>query len=546
MGGFLAWGKPKRAQPARVPTDEVFKVSFRDNDDVPRGLMMGWMMQFNCVLDGDKLRDSLVKLINTGDWRKLGARCRLDEKGWLELHIPKEFTDDQRPALRYETKTFDMDLRQHPLGAKLPRPTEDPSIQPHGTDLFGLSKRSDQPETLEDYLCSDLPLLGLYVVYFRDATLVTLSWPHTLMDGLGRQALVRNWCHVLAGREDKVQPLLGLRDGDPLDQVSLVDDAQGNPIEYHMKKDILRGFALFLFTLHFLYKILLGPKMDSPQIYFIPAKSMARLRRRATDDLLDVAADPKTGEKPPFLSDGDILTALFARLALLSKPPMSNQPVSLQNSFEIRTRLPDIFDPEAAYLTNLVFLSATLTDVKTIRATPLGKTALVIRQSLVRHTQPDQVRANVRESRKGAVAGGRSVLVGRPGMHMVVYSNWTKGRFFDVVDFGPAVVNKTGGSAGRDWPYDIVEPGKPVMMLPMVFGPATPLTRNMVNILGKDAAGNYWVSVLFDKETNRRAGEVLAGLCVAPPFNAPNSSSLLQSIQSKCVSIQTNFASKPS
>lgn len=35
-----------------------------------------WMMRFNDVLDAEKLADALSRLLEIGDWRKLGGRLR--------------------------------------------------------------------------------------------------------------------------------------------------------------------------------------------------------------------------------------------------------------------------------------------------------------------------------------------------------------------------------------------------------------------------------------------------------------------------------------
>lgn len=35
-----------------------------------------WMMRFNDVLDAEKLADSLSRLLEIGDWKKLGGRFR--------------------------------------------------------------------------------------------------------------------------------------------------------------------------------------------------------------------------------------------------------------------------------------------------------------------------------------------------------------------------------------------------------------------------------------------------------------------------------------
>jgi len=37
---------------------------------------VNWVMRFNDVLDGKKLKDSLSRLLEIGDWKKLGGRLR--------------------------------------------------------------------------------------------------------------------------------------------------------------------------------------------------------------------------------------------------------------------------------------------------------------------------------------------------------------------------------------------------------------------------------------------------------------------------------------
>lgn len=67
----------------------------------------------------------------------------------------------------------------------------------------------DGPQEIEDYLHTDRPQLSLHVVSFTDATLVSLTWPHTLWDAMGRREFLLAWTAVLAGRTDDVRPAYG-------------------------------------------------------------------------------------------------------------------------------------------------------------------------------------------------------------------------------------------------------------------------------------------------------------------------------------------------
>jgi hypothetical protein len=58
--------------------DDVYPVHSLDDTKTFRGILMTWTICFNDVLDADKLRVSLSRLLEVGDWRKIGGRLRLN------------------------------------------------------------------------------------------------------------------------------------------------------------------------------------------------------------------------------------------------------------------------------------------------------------------------------------------------------------------------------------------------------------------------------------------------------------------------------------
>lgn len=64
--------------PSIVPTDTIVPLSAGDDNFVNKSIVMLFMMRFDDVLDPDKLRVSLEKLLERDGWRKLGARLRLN------------------------------------------------------------------------------------------------------------------------------------------------------------------------------------------------------------------------------------------------------------------------------------------------------------------------------------------------------------------------------------------------------------------------------------------------------------------------------------
>jgi hypothetical protein len=64
--------------PQKVETDDVYPLHMLDNTEPLRGTVVTWTLRFDDVLDADKLHDSLSRLLDMGDWRKLGGRLRLN------------------------------------------------------------------------------------------------------------------------------------------------------------------------------------------------------------------------------------------------------------------------------------------------------------------------------------------------------------------------------------------------------------------------------------------------------------------------------------
>lgn len=68
---------PKPRSPQHVESDDIYPVHMLDDTETLRSIVVAWTLCFNDVLDADKLHVSLSKLLNIGDWRKIGGRLRL-------------------------------------------------------------------------------------------------------------------------------------------------------------------------------------------------------------------------------------------------------------------------------------------------------------------------------------------------------------------------------------------------------------------------------------------------------------------------------------
>lgn len=104
---MLGWGptQVEPVEPQRVPTDEVLPMHHFDDNAINRSIILAWTLRFNDVLDADKLHDGLARLLEIGDWRKLGGRLRKGVSLYsthvyihLSLHQPYQHVLAQRQA----------------------------------------------------------------------------------------------------------------------------------------------------------------------------------------------------------------------------------------------------------------------------------------------------------------------------------------------------------------------------------------------------------------------------------------------------------------
>jgi hypothetical protein len=73
MGLFQAARKP----PPTVPTDTIIPMHFFDDNAINRSVLLYITLRFDDILDSEQLRHGLERLMELGDWRKLGARLRM-------------------------------------------------------------------------------------------------------------------------------------------------------------------------------------------------------------------------------------------------------------------------------------------------------------------------------------------------------------------------------------------------------------------------------------------------------------------------------------
>ncbi|PFH59002.1 hypothetical protein XA68_12931 [Ophiocordyceps unilateralis] len=461
-----------------IEDDDVYPLYTFDDGKYNRKLL-SWVMRFNDVLDPKKLNDSLSRLLEIGDWRKLGGRLKLRESGKLEIHAPKQFSAS-RPAVSFSHNDFSgVPIEEHPIACRFPEPTIEPSIQPI-RDFGPFLAPQGYPKTIEEMISRRLPQISLHVTSFRNATLVALAWPHTLMDAIGHQELLRGWSLVLAGREHHVPPLLGARK----DILKELEDEEGETERepFALKRHRIGRLGIFALLARFLWDKFWSAPLELRAIY-LPTKALARLQSTAQQQIDQLAKDTKHGS---FVSEGDVLTAWTAQAIAQTRPGL--RPVTLVNFFNLRYRLPRLRDEASGvYIQNMTQMNYTFCSPQLARGA-LGHLALQNRRQLVEQTSTQQSLSLMRSMRQRLEAGkGLNVFYGETNALPIFCNNLTKVDLIKAADFAPAVLTRGDCKENRVNP-----PGTMIMYYNQLVEETT-RGPDCVYVLGKDYGGNYWL-----------------------------------------------------
>ena len=397
--------------------------------------------------------------------------------GRLEYHLPAEYTET-RPAFIFTTDNYDVDIGEHPVGSQLPKQNHDQAfLSPPGRFFAPLIRHPDSPKELADWLYSDRPQLHIHVVSFRDSTLITTSYVHTLFDAISRRSFWKAWSAVLNGREEEIPPMM------PFDQDPLKTLGQDYPKErYHNFGLLLSGLSLIIFGLRYLWQLLFSRDVVDHTIR-VPGNYVTNMREAAREELAETV--PK-GAEVPFISEGDVVISWWMKTLTTALKPSPERPILLMNVFNVWRLFAEWFPPGGAgFVGNSFFYSYTLlSSNKVIHDDSLAYTASKIRQSLMEHRTREQVQAMTaiqRESYKRTAP-----VIGRTNnVFMACTNQQMSGNFH--VDFSGAVIKPGVPLAERAHAL-----GQPSYVNDIEHARGYP-TRNVVRILGKDAAGDWWL-----------------------------------------------------
>ncbi|KGO47186.1 Transferase [Penicillium expansum] len=464
-------------QPDTVSTDDIIPLRFWDTAKSMRGTVLDVSLKFDDVLDTAKLREALDNLFNSHGWNQLGARIRMNN-GRLEYHIPATF-DASRPAYHFTISDHEMSINDHELGKALPKAGNKGHI--FGTpDEFSSDLRSpDSPTKLDDWLYTDRPQLSIHAVKFNDATILTVTWIHTLADVMGIKTFLTAWSATLR-RDEKAVPKLREFRSDPLSEL-----AQRTPAESYIYYNRVFGRKDFLWFIGLNILERIRHRQEERRMICLPASSFKHLYSIATTEVQDItSADQKSTS---FVSESDVLLAWWVRTLKGALGFRESQQIMVNNALNLRTSADEIVDSEnEVYMGNALCMCPTFLQGSQLADESLGQIALRIRQSLVQQRSTEQAEAMAALQMQTMEKTGYLALVGDPRMVLLSCSNWHKARLYDV-DFSPAILPSTSPEERQ-----ITIPGKPSYVNGVQHSPIS--FRNVLSVVGKDSAGNWWLT----------------------------------------------------
>ncbi|KAF5616935.1 hypothetical protein F25303_13411 [Fusarium sp. NRRL 25303] len=460
--------------------DIVYPTHMIDNVSVLKFLVMAWTMRFNDVLNADKLHKSLAELLTVGDWKRLGGRLKYghNKRGALEVHVPTTYTNE-RPAVSYSHQHYDISIEEHKVANLLPKATSRPSTfrGASGPRDFGIPPGA--PASLKDYTSRDVAMIGLHIITFQDATIVTITWPHVLFDAVGFSHLIEAWSAVLAGHKERVPKVIGAKQDVLYD---LGDVVQCGPQYAASEARILSGLAFMMFVIRMLWIIFTHRTVES-RIICLPKDVVDRLHQRALKDIKENNDDLEG----PWVSPSDVILAWLTRaLAHSSQAPRL---ISMTTPIDARTRLPQLHNAEGVYVQNMILGSFVNITPDDLRKT-LGKQALVSRRGLLQQLDESNLVGILQLFRKRWDIGKtRAPIFAAPGSQLLVTNNRLKIDLFTAANFRSAVIKASGDHKKN-------HTGRPVHHYASSLNPGITM-RNFVNIHTRDVNGNYWLSGFF-------------------------------------------------
>ncbi|KAG6015317.1 hypothetical protein E4U54_003709 [Claviceps lovelessii] len=504
----------KKRKPLSKDDEEVYSIHCLDQPITARQSMRTWVMCFNDVLIAPKLHEALCRLLQTGDWKKLGTRLRVRDDGLLEAYAPKHYSHRNPACTFFFDAHYDCRVETHPVGHYFSLPAQRAFTQTYPANCQPDMMHPKFPTTVQDIIDRKLPQLILHILAFSNATIVTVSMPANMMDHASFKSLLENWSLVLAGRQEEVALVYGPHN-DVLEE--LVRKAKEKKIVERVEVSG-EAFPRRLIIPNW-WRRRKAPVMQRRMVY-VPKAIYDELLGQIRREIARILEDE---EQRPIVSDAELLFAWLIKLQ--GGDESKTRAVSARNIFNLRHRLSSLRDPSGEYLQTLTLpICSTLSAEKVRNST--GHIALLHKRNMDEQTSENgllslittllEMKKSGRDPfQKRAVTGGAASLD---------YCNMTWLHLLSAADFGPAVLPCGKGGMGSDSPrYNA--PGTMTTAYALDTGTRRPMDA-ACQVIGKDCEGHLWMYCQLEADVWVRLEEELYRL--QKGYNSPVSGNSLR------------------
>ena len=358
---------------------------------------------------------------------------------------------------------------------------------PGPRDYSSLALGPDTPRNMDDFVYSGTPQFCLHVRTFTDATIVGITFSHVSTDLGGLAAILDAWSLILKRKPEEVRPMAGYRE-DPFEGLW-----NPPPKAKHVLADkMLTGWRFKYWGIKSLYEASRCPDIQSRTLC-VPKHVMDSVMREARSHL--------PGPNPPFISEGDVFTAIASQLLAHYEQPDPRREITTILALDPRSRAKSIVMQDAASVQNSPTHVYVSYPAEEILHQPIGKLARLVRDAIETQTTEEQIRAQAALSVQSMRDIKMPVIFGDKGMATQILTNWTKGHLAEKMDFGPAVVQQAATE----------QPAKATRGHPIYYQACDPThttvsaISSVLTVMQKDFGGNTWFS-------NTLPGEMWTGL----------------------------------
>ncbi|CAE6460520.1 unnamed protein product [Rhizoctonia solani] len=411
-------------------TYSVLSLPFMDLNSAAESVTLSAGLTFSGAVDQCHVEDACDRVARA--WPILGSRVqRNSQNGKIEAVIPAP--EDARLKVTFQT----IDSKLADLEGLY---TKTKSIS---TQVLARNKsiyREAPLKNLEHYIATGKPAFDLHATYLLDATIITLTIVHVLMDASGFTEFTKAFIGALDGKT--IPPLL------PHDPWSIL---LPRALELPDDPNASLGWTIWgaqqgIASRNAESKALEADGPVEQRIVYFPASEIARLKHEALEEL------EAAGTSVPFLSTSDIVSAWLYKHTFMDTSK-SDEVTRFIYVIDARNRFPEAFTPGHAYLQNAFFNMSTgrLTSAQ-VQSKSLGELAYLIRTSVQRQTTPDQLLAQLKWKHNHA---GQTQIPFSPGEGMQFASSWLS---FGLGELSLARHVKPGTGTGQvlDVIYDVI------------------------------------------------------------------------------------------